>query len=63
VCPADLKHKNKRADYIDAFWSVVDWTVVEGRFATAVGETPQRLEWAKRAAGAIPDDSILGDEL
>lgn len=27
-----LNYQNKRADYIDAFWSVVDWAVVEERY-------------------------------
>ncbi len=26
-----LHYQNRRADYVDAFWSVVDWSVVESR--------------------------------
>jgi Fe-Mn family superoxide dismutase len=31
-----LKYQNKRPDYIDAFWNVVDWDVVGERFSKAV---------------------------
>jgi superoxide dismutase, Fe-Mn family len=31
-----LKFQNKRPDYIDTFWNVVDWNAVAARFATAV---------------------------
>jgi len=31
-----LKYQNKRADYVDAFWSVVNWNEVNKRFAEAV---------------------------
>jgi superoxide dismutase, Fe-Mn family len=30
-----LKYQNKRPDYIDAFWSVVNWDYVAERFAAA----------------------------
>lgn len=30
-----LKYQNKRADYVDAWWNVVNWSVVDQRFAAA----------------------------
>ena len=30
-----LRHQNKRADYLEAFWSVVDWTNAESIFEQA----------------------------
>jgi Fe-Mn family superoxide dismutase len=30
-----LKYQNKRADYVDAWWNVVNWTAVSQRFAAA----------------------------
>jgi superoxide dismutase, Fe-Mn family len=30
-----LKYQNKRPDYIDAFWNVVNWGYVEERFASS----------------------------
>ena len=31
-----LKYQNKRADYLDAFWSVLDWAAVEKKFVDAL---------------------------
>jgi Fe-Mn family superoxide dismutase len=30
-----LKYQNKRADYVDAWWNVVNWAAVAERFANA----------------------------
>jgi len=32
-----LKYQNKRPDYLDAFWNVVNWDLVAERFAAAQG--------------------------
>jgi len=31
-----LKYQNKRADYVEAFWNVVNWDEVNRRYAEAV---------------------------
>ena len=31
-----LKYQNKRADYVDAFWSVLDWSAVEKNYEEAL---------------------------
>ena len=31
-----LKYQNKRADYLDAFWSVLDWAAVEKKYQEAL---------------------------
>ena len=30
-----LKFQNKRPDYVDAFWNVVDWNKAEARYLDA----------------------------
>lgn len=32
-----LKHQNRRADYLDGWWQVVDWSKVSARYAAATG--------------------------
>jgi len=32
-----LKHQNRRADYVDAFWTVVDWDQASRNYAAASG--------------------------
>ena len=31
-----LQYQNRRGDYLDAWWQVVDWTTVSERYATAI---------------------------
>lgn len=33
-----LKYQNKRADYLDAFWSVLDWAAVEENYREALSK-------------------------
>lgn len=33
-----LKYQNKRADYLDAFWSVLDWNAVEKNYQEALAK-------------------------
>lgn len=33
-----LKYQNKRADYLDAFWSVLDWSAVERNYEEALSK-------------------------
>lgn len=33
-----LKYRNKRADYLDAFWSVLDWEAVERNYEEALAK-------------------------
>ncbi|MFN0067273.1 MAG: superoxide dismutase [Limisphaerales bacterium] len=32
-----LKHQNRRADYVAAYWNVIDWEAVDGRYKSARG--------------------------
>ena len=32
-----LKYQNRRADFVNAFWQIVNWDVVEARFCQAAG--------------------------
>jgi len=32
-----IDYKNRRADYVEAFWSIVDWDEVDKRLEKALG--------------------------
>jgi len=34
-----LKYQNRRADYLSAWWSVLDWSRIEARYAAAKAGT------------------------
>jgi Fe-Mn family superoxide dismutase len=34
-----LKYQNRRAEYVNAFWKIVNWEEVEKRFEKAKGQT------------------------
>jgi superoxide dismutase, Fe-Mn family len=34
-----LQYKNVKADYVKAFWNVVNWADVQQRFAAATSQT------------------------
>jgi len=34
-----LKYRNKRADYLDAFWNVINWEVVSNRYDLAINKS------------------------
>ena len=36
-----LKYQNRRADYLDGWWQVVDWKTVSERYAAAVAKAPR----------------------
>jgi Fe-Mn family superoxide dismutase len=38
-----LKYQNRRADYLEAWWNVVDWQRVAQRYAAATGQTPNHV--------------------
>ncbi|WP_062228294.1 superoxide dismutase [Aureimonas frigidaquae] len=35
-----LKHNNRRAEYLDAWWGVVNWNAVSERYDAALNDTP-----------------------
>jgi Fe-Mn family superoxide dismutase len=40
-----LKHQNRRADYLEAWWNVVDWQSVAERYATATDPNPNHEQF------------------
>ena len=48
-----LRYQNRRADYLEAWWNVVDWQRVAARYATATSRNPGR-ERSQDAGGDHP---------
>jgi hypothetical protein len=46
-----LKYQNRRADYLAAWWQVVNWNEVNRRFAAATA--------ARRGAGNGPEETSI----
>jgi Fe-Mn family superoxide dismutase len=53
-----LKYRNRRADYLDAWWSVVDWKVVSGRYED--GLAPKEAQQRSSAAEPVPAGASRG---
>jgi Fe-Mn family superoxide dismutase len=34
-----LQYQNRRGDYLDAWWQIVDWNVISNRYAAATAST------------------------
>ena len=45
-----LQYKNVKADYVKAFWNVVNWADVQDRFASAISKTNGLTFWSDSAA-------------
>jgi Fe-Mn family superoxide dismutase len=52
-----------RAAFVDAFWAVLDWRVVDARFRLAVGEGLEEAGRTAGDAGAGAEKPVDGDEV
>lgn len=48
-----LKYQNRRAEYVDKLFSIINWEIVAARFDAAMGQGVLRMKWVTRERSKI----------